>query len=143
MALTTVPANTMLLTYRPSAGGATLKSIVCEIDSNINSTMEVTTDSTKCGSTTAPGSITTTISGNAVVNITPDADEGSYNEIQALYYAETQIDWEYSNADGDIVHSGIGWFTQLGNQNAATGTSKFTWTISPNGTPSADPLTGS
>lgn len=143
MALTTVAANTMLLSYRPSAGGATLKSIVCEVDSNINSTMEVTTDSTKCGSTVAPGSITTTISGNAVVNTTPGAGEGSYADIQALMYAETPIDWEYTNSDGDIVHSGIGWFTQLGNQNAASGTSKFTWTISVNGNPAATALTGS
>ncbi len=143
MALTTVAANTMLLSYRPSAGGATLKSIVCEVDSNINSTMEVTTDSTKCGSTVAPGSITTTISGNAVVNTTPGTGEGSYADIQALMYAETPIDWEYTNVDGDIEHSGIGWFTQLGNQNAASGTSKFTWTISVNGNPSASNLTGS
>lgn len=141
MALTTVAANTMLLSFRASDPGSdALKSIVCEVDSNINSTMEVTTDATKCGSTTAPGSITTTLSGNAVVNITPETGEASYNEIQDLYYAQTQIDWEYTNADGDIVHSGIGWFTQLGNQNAATGTSKFTWTISPNGTPSAASL---
>lgn len=143
MALTTVPANTMLLTYRPSAGGATLKSIVCEVDSNINSQMQVTTDATKCGSTVAPGSIDTTISGNAVVNTTPGTGEGSYADIQALMYAQTQIDWEYSNVAGDIEHSGVGWFTQLGNQNAATGTSKFTWTISVNGTPTATALTGS
>lgn len=143
MALTTVAANTMLLSYRPSAGGATLKSIVCEVDSNINSTMQVTTDSTKCGSTVAPGSIDSTISGNAVVNTTPGAGEGSYADIQALFYAETQIDWEYSNVAGDIEHSGVGWFTQLGNQNASTGTSKFTWTISVNGTPVATALTGS
>ncbi len=133
----------MLLSYRPSAGGATLKSIVCEVDSNINSTMQVTTDSTKCGSTVAPGSIDSTISGNAVVNTTPGAGEGSYADIQALFYAETQIDWEYSNVAGDIEHSGVGWFTQLGNQNASTGTSKFTWTISVNGTPVATALTGS
>jgi hypothetical protein len=133
----------MLLTYRPSAGGATLKSIVCEVDSNINSQMQVTTDATKCGSTVAPGSIDTTISGNAVVNTTPGTGEGSYADIQALMYAQTQIDWEYSNVAGDIEHSGVGWFTQLGNQNAATGTSKFTWTISVNGTPTATALTGS
>ena len=135
MALTTVAANTMLLSFRPSTGG-TFVSIVCEVDSNINMTMEVTTDSTKCGSTTAPGSITTTLSGNGVVNTTPTGgSEASYNDMLSIFLNQTQIDWEYTNADGDIQHAGIGWFTQLGNQNASTGTSKFTWTLSANGTP--------
>lgn len=134
MALTTVDAISMLLSFRNAGTSNPLLSIVCEVDSNINSTMQITTDSTKCGTTTAPGSITTTLSGNAVVNTTPGSgSEASYEAIQTAFLAKQSIDWEYTNAGGDIVHSGTGWFTQLGNQNAASGTSKFTWTITNNG----------
>lgn len=131
MALTTVDAIGMLLRY--STDNITYKSIVCEVDSNLNSQMEVTTDSTKCGTTVAAGSVATTLSGNAVVNITPGVGEGSFNEIQTLFLAKTPIYFQYTNDDESIFTSGQGWFTQLGNQNAASGTSKFTWTITANG----------
>lgn len=131
MALTTVDAVGMLLNY--SIDNSTFKSIVCEVDSNINSSMDVTTDSTKCGSTTAAGSIATTLSGNAVVNISPDAGAGSFADIQTLFLAKTPIFFKYTNVDETVFSSGQGWFTQLGNQNASSGTSKFTWTITANG----------
>lgn len=131
MALTTVDAIGMLLSY--STDNINYSSIVCEVDSNINGQMEVTTDSTKCGTTTAAGSVATTISGNGVVNTTPDVGEGSYDEIQTIFLAKTPIYFKYTNVAEDPYHSGQGWFTQLGNQNAASGTSKFTWTITANG----------
>jgi len=137
MALTTVDAIGMLLSY--STDNATFLSIVCEVDSNVNSQMEVTTDSTKCGTTVAAGSIATTVSGNAVVNTTPDAGEGSFDEIQAIFLAKTPIWFSYTNLAGSPATYGQGWFTQLGNQNAASGTSKFTWTITANGDVSATP----
>lgn len=131
MALTTVDAIGMLLRY--STDNITFKSIVCEVDSNINSQMEVVTDSTKCGTTVAAGSIATTVSGNAVVNLTPGAGEGSFEDIQTLFLAKTAIYFQYTNDAETVYSSGQGWFTQLGNQNAASGTSKFTWTITANG----------
>ena len=137
MALTTVDASGMLLQY--STDNTTYKSIVCEVDSNVNSQMEVTTDSTKCGTTTAAGSIATTLSGNAVVNTTPAGGEGSFEEIQTIFLAKTPIFFRYTNDDESIYTSGQGWFTQLGNQNAASGTSKFTWTITANGDVSNTP----
>lgn len=137
MALTTVDASTMLLSY--STDNITFLSIVCEVDSNINQQMEVTTDSTKCGSTVAAGSITSTLSGNAVVNLTPEAGEGSYDEIQTIFNAKTPIYFRYTNVGEDPYHEGQGWFTQLGNQNASSGTSKFSWTISVNGNVSNTP----
>lgn len=132
MALTTVDAVGMLLSYSTDSG-ATYSTIVCEVDSNINGQMEVTTDSTKCGSTVAAGSVATTLSGNGVVNLTPGSGEGSYDEIQTIFLAKTPIMFLYTNVGQDPYHSGSGWFTQLGNQNAASGTSKFTWTITANG----------
>ena len=131
MPLTTVDAVGMLLSY--STDNSNFSSIVCEIDSNVNSQMEVTTDSTKCGSTVAAGSIATTLSGNAVVNITPGSGEGSFEEVQTIFLAKTPIYFHYTNADESVYTAGQGWFTQLGNQNAASGTSKFTWTITANG----------
>lgn len=137
MALTTVDAIGMLLSY--STDNITFSSVVCEIDSNANSQMEVTTDSTKCGTTVAAGSIATTLSGNAVVNTTPEAGEGSFDEIQAIFLAKTPIYFTYTNVAESPYTSGQGWFTQLGNQNAASGTSKFTWTITANGDVSGTP----
>lgn len=132
MALTTVDAVGVFLYYSTDSG-VTYKSIVCEVDSSLNSTMEITSDATKCGTTKGPGSLNTTITGNAVVNTTPDTGEGSYEDIQTIMLAKTSITWKYTNVAEDIYHTGVGWFTQLGNQNPASGASKFSWTIEVNG----------
>lgn len=128
---TTVDASTMLLSY--SVDGESFSTIVCETDSNYDGTMTIVSDETKCGRTVAPGTIANKFSGTGVVNTTPDADEGSYNEIQDHFLSKQQLYFRYTNVDESIYHAGVGWFTQLGNQNAANGTSKFTWTVEING----------
>lgn len=133
MAITNVDAATMLLSYSVTDVDANYKSVVCESDSNIDGTMNVITDETKCGVLKGTGPIDWKASGTALVNTTPEADEGSYNEIQTLFLAKTLLYFKYTNVDESIYHKGRGWFTALGNQNASSGSSKFTWSVEING----------
>lgn len=126
---TTVDASTMLFSYSLNGENGTFFTIVCEADSNYEGTVEFDRVVTKCGVLKNPGPMDNRLALNGVVNIEPGANEASYNEVQALAVAKTRVWAKYTNADDTIHHSGIGWFGTIGNQNAASGVSRFSFTF--------------
>ena len=90
----------------------------------------MTKEATKtCGMLKGLGPADYTLNLNGVVDFNPAADEASYNEVQALFNQGTKVWAWYTNDDGDIYHYGTGWFTNIGNQNAVNGLSKFSFTF--------------
>lgn len=138
MATTTVSADIMLFSYSLNGPLGTFFTIVCEADSNYEGTVEFTRDVTKCGVLKNPGPMDNRITLNGTVNVTPEADEASYNEIQALAVAKTKVWARYTDVDEQIFHSGTGWFGTIGNQNTAGQTSKFSFTFEFDGDISTD-----
>lgn len=126
---TTVLVETMLFSYSLNGENGTYFTVVCEADSSYEGTVEFSRDVTKCGVLKAPGPMDNKLTLNGVVNIDPEVGEASYNEIQALAVQKTKVWAKYTNEDETIFHSGTGWFGTIGNQNAATGTSKFSFTF--------------
>jgi len=123
---TTVDSSLVLFSYSTDSG-VTYKTVVCESDSNIEGSRNVVTDETKCGILKYPGPANFRVTFNGVVDSVPDATEASYTEIQAIFAANTKVYAKYTNVGTEPYHQGQGWFTRLGNQNAASGTSKFSF----------------
>lgn len=84
------------------------KTIVCEESSTADTTSNVSTKKTKCGTFTTVDSAETKISGSGVVDGAPAANQVSYKDIQAWVQNKTRLYFIYKNiADsGTSIASG-------------------------------------
>jgi membrane peptidoglycan carboxypeptidase len=100
-------------------GGSTYLEGVCESDSQIDLSNDVTTTKTKCSTFKGISAVDATISGNLVLNASPAVDEYSYNDIQTWQLQKTQLHFRYRNKSDAVVtageafsFTGVGYFTQ-------------------------------
>jgi hypothetical protein len=118
------------------------KTLVCETDSSSDHATNVTETKTKCGTFTAVDTPTNTISGNGVVNTTPEADEISYQDLLVLLNNKTEVTGRYFNLeDGEtpagaaVFMRGKGRVSSLGTSNTEGDLLKFSYGFTFNGTP--------
>ena len=117
--------------------GVTYKSLVCEEDSQIDKSNDVTTTKTKCSTFKGISQVDVTISGNAVVNADPDTDEVSYADVSSWQNLKTQLHFRYRNAASGAItagqavsDTGVGYFTQSTLTAAGDDVLKFSFTFS-------------
>lgn len=120
-----------------SDDGVTYKTLVCEEDSQMDLSNDVTTTKTKCSTFKGISAVDATISGNAVCNADPDVDEVSYNDVQTWQKLKTQKYFRYRNAaQGSFTagqafeHTGVGYFTQSTLTAPGDDVVKFSFTFS-------------
>jgi hypothetical protein len=120
-----------------SSDGVTYVTLVCEEDSQIDLSNDVTSTKTKCSTFKGISAVDATISGNAVCNAVPTASEVSYNDVQTWQKQKTQKYFRYRNAaQGTITageafsHTGVGYFTQSTLTASGDEVVKFSYTFS-------------
>lgn len=120
-----------------SSDGITFQTLVCEEDSQIDLSNDVTTTKTKCSTFKGISAVDATISGNAVVNADPGADEVSYNDVQNWQLQKTQKYFRYRNqvqgtftAGQAYSFTGVGYFTQSTLTAPGDDVVKFSFTFS-------------
>jgi hypothetical protein len=89
---TTLLASTMFLQYSDTPGG-TRKSAVCLSQADFSGSATINSDETHCGILKGIGNSNNTFTGTAVVDMVPDADEASYEDLKAIYVAKTKKYW--------------------------------------------------
>lgn len=129
MALTTLSGDEIILFYGDTDDINEAKIIVCETDSSYEGTRSSSSEETKCGVLKARGNQDNRISGNAVTNITPGPNEGSFMDLLELFTNDTKQYFWYKDAGENINISGQGWFSSIGTQNKSADHSRFTWTL--------------
>jgi hypothetical protein len=120
-----------------SDDGVTFKTLVCEEDSQIDLSNDVTSTKTKCSTFKGISAVDATISGNAVCNADPTTSEVSYNDVQGWQLNKTQKYFRYRNAaQGAITagqafsFTGVGYFTQSTVTASGDEVVKFSYTFS-------------
>lgn len=120
-----------------SDDGVSFKTLVCEEDSQIDLSNDVTTTKTKCSTFKGISQVDATISGNAVCNADPTAEEVSYNDVQTWQLQKTQKYFRYRNAaQGSFAagqafsFTGVGYFTQSTLTAPGDDVVKFSFTFS-------------
>lgn len=78
--------------------GTGYKTIVCEESSTADTTANVNTKKTKCGTFTAVDSAETKLSGSGVVDGSPAVNQVSYKQLQAWVLSKTKLFFIYENA---------------------------------------------
>lgn len=121
--------------------------IVCEIDSQMQLTNDVTEVDTKCGTFAGIKTLKANISGNAVYNVDPEAAEVTWNDIAQWQIDTALLEFLYKNtaftatdgspiADGAVIHVfNTGQFVDSTIQGTVGELGKFSWTFKPSGIP--------
>jgi hypothetical protein len=142
MAINQVQGSLILHEFRVAGTNDPYKPLVCAQGGGVDKNVETTTESTKCGPIVGVGDVTWTMSGDAVVNISPDTDQISYKQFNTWMVNKTKLDVRLmSPADAGLsldegeafYEQGEGYITSI-NITTDTGSSvKFSWTFSGNG----------
>lgn len=142
MAVNQVQGSLILHEFRVAGTNNPYKPLVCAQGGGIDKSVETTTEATKCGPIVGIGDVTWTMSGDAVVNVSPDSDQISYKQFNNWMVNKTKLDVRLmSPADAGLsldegeafYEQGEGYVTAI-NITTDTGTSvKFSWTFSGNG----------
>lgn len=129
-------------------GDTEWKVLVCELDSQLELTNEITETESKCGNHVGYKPVKANNSGNAIFNVDPEATEVSYNDVRGWQINRTPLEMLVENeaftaedgspvAEGAVMH-----YFYAGRFVASTMTGtvgdvgKFSWTFKPTGTPS-------
>lgn len=133
-----------LVTMWLSSTDSNYKAIICEKDSRMADSAEVTSVDTKtCGRKTIVGIPGTEISGSGVVDNDPAENQASYKQLRTwllartpLYYIyKTLADSSAGETSGESVYSdGQGYLSQLEVTSDANGLIEFTWSFTTTGT---------
>jgi hypothetical protein len=125
------------LVMKISTDGVTYKTLVCEEDSQMDKSNDVTTTKTKCFTAKGISAVDVNLSGNAVCNASPTTEEVSYSNVSNWQDQKTLLYFEYKNeaqgafAAGELVNAtGVGYFTQSTITAATDDVLKFSWTFS-------------
>lgn len=120
-------------------GGATFKTMICEISNSVSLTRNTNSVATKCDSGTnsiALGSYSWEISGEAVADDAPSGTQVTYPDILTLFvngtafYAQVK---DPSSSASEYFHKGQVYCTALELSNQVDGVSQFTFTFTGNG----------
>jgi hypothetical protein len=106
----TLTGSELIWSYSTNLTTPAYKDVVCKKSASLNGTRNVTTEETDCGIYKAFGPSTYKIDFTGIVDITPDATEGSWTELLGLFDANTAI---------------LSKFATTGNEPYITGTSKI------------------
>lgn len=115
-----------------------LKTIVCEDQSDGGLDGTVNTVPTKCETFTSVEKPAGTINGSGVINVDPDSDEASFQEVLTLVNNRTRVYAVYQNAaespdvtEGQgVFMAGHGYFTSARTTPAQGAPTTFTWAFS-------------
>lgn len=111
--------------YVSTDDGVTFKTLICTTDASVSSSKSSTETDTRCGVLVSAGNDTTTFTGTAVTDDSPDANELSHNEMWALYLASTAFIIVQQNVSGTVLLIGRGEITDMSAQ--ATQGQWYTW----------------
>lgn len=128
MATTTLQGSTMFIEYANDNTLAGAKVAVCQTEGSFDGSRNVVSDETNCGVLKSMGPANNRLTLNAVVDLTPDANEASFNDFLTLYNDNTKKFWALTD-DDNVMIAGYGWIASLGQQNTSGQTGKFTMTI--------------
>ncbi len=128
MATTTLQGSTMFIEYANDNTLTGAKVAVCQTEGSFDGSRNVVSDETNCGVLKSMGPANNRLTLNAVVDLTPDANEASFNDFLTLYNDNTKKFWALTD-DDNVMISGYGWIASLGQQNTSGQTGKFTMTI--------------
>lgn len=122
-----------VLQYISTDDGATFKTLVCLTENGFSGTKSSSTVDTKCGSLTATGSVDITFTGTGVVDVDPDNDEMSFNDLKALFSSGAEFIIVEKNVGNTMFLGGAGVLTDLSDTNTQGSYSTFTYSIKING----------
>lgn len=120
-------------------GGATFKTLICEISNDIALTRNTNSVSTKCDSGTssiALGSYSWEISGEAAVDDSPTGSQATYADLLTLFINGTQFVSQVqdpTSSGGEYFHKGYTYVTSLSLNNQVDGISQFSFTFTGDG----------
>lgn len=136
MAATFFLANDVAMQIEDPNTPGTWLTIVCETALSADITTPVNTTSTKCGIVKAVGELGATISGSAVANVTPEADEVSLKQLldwantqQALVGRMINIEVGATAIGEAVLVKGSGYFTNVSPNADADQNLTFDWTF--------------
>jgi hypothetical protein len=132
-----ISGNLVTMSYATDLNNplANLKTIVCEEESDGGLDGTVNTTPTKCGTFSTVEDPVGTINGSGVVNVDPDSDEASFQELLTVMKNKQRVYAVYQNeaeapdvtAGQGVFMAGHGYFSSV-RETATQGTQvKFTW----------------
>lgn len=136
MAERKITNNTILLFLGLAANA--LDTVVCLTAVNDDFTIDEIDASSFCGPDKSPGDISGTITGEGQHLLDPDTGKISGHGLWEYFIAKATLFFEIGPAvpaQGDIVKSGQGFLSALGNSYALNAQSSFSLTLSVKGTP--------
>jgi len=116
MAERKITANSYLLSIDP-LGGTSYDNIVCLLNHAFSLTTETNDSSTFCGPDSSPGTTSSNVTFTAVTMLVADTGHTSAPDIFDLANAKTVFSWEIgpaTPASGDMVKTGMGYFSAYG-----------------------------
>jgi hypothetical protein len=117
-------------------GGTNYSTVICLTNNGITRAKSAITSKTKCGTTSVAGSDDVAISFEGNIWTDPDAGETSVVDLIDLFNNNTTFYWKMGPAvpvDGQFVHSGQGFLSQLDESYAVDSAATFTGAITPSG----------
>lgn len=142
MAINEVQGSLILHEFRVAGSNDDYKPLVCAQGGGVDKNVETTTESTKCGGIVGVADVTWTMSGDAVVNISPEIDQVSYKQFNYWMVNKIKLDVRLMSpanaaldlAEGEAFYEqGEGYITSINITTDNGSVVKFSWTFSGNG----------
>lgn len=132
-----VQGGDMLLFIDP-AGGTDYDIVVCLTSVSVSDSVTVVDASSACGPDKSPGTLEISYSFEGQHLQDPDSGKISGTDLRLLLRSEATIGWKLSPVspvEGDEIHTGTGYLSELSSTYAFDSVGTFTGTIQPYGTP--------
>jgi hypothetical protein len=132
-----VQGGDMLLFIDP-AGGTDYSMVVCLTSVGVSDSVSVVDASSACGPDKSPGTLEISYSFEGQHLQDPTTGQISGTDLRILLRSETTIGWKLSPetpVDGDEIHTGTGYLSELSSTYAFDSVGVFTGTLQPYGTP--------
>lgn len=131
-----------ILLFIDPAGGTAYKYVVCLTSNSKKVTTSTIDAASKCGPDSSPGATTVTVDFAGQVVVGNDTTQRiSEAQLWKLAVNGTQIGWKQGPAipvDGDVIYSGKGFISDLGDTYDLTSGGTFTGTLAISGIPEQD-----
>lgn len=94
-------------------GGANYKTLVCLRTSSVNTTANTTSESTNCGTLTAPGSVAMSLDFDAICETDPSASQITYTQLLSACVNKTLVTVVFEDPAQTYSHEFDGYISDL------------------------------
>jgi len=114
-------------------GGTSYKTLVCLRTSSVNTTVNITTESTNCGSLSAPGLPSMSLDFDAICETAPSGTQITYSDMLDYCVNRTMILAKFEDAGSNYLHEFDGYVSAMTINQATDEFINFSGTIVSNG----------